>query len=1220
VQTTLLGLAIAVILALVAALVAPLVVDWNHYRTAFESAADRLTGLHVRVTGTIEARILPSPRIRLTNVEIGEAARAPQLRAGALDMELRLTPLVRGRLEASELHLVAPQLSVGLDRSGAIDWPAPSPSFRPDKVSIARLSVEDGSLTLGDAASGKQVVLQKLSFAGEVRSLLGPFSGEGSFVADGAPYRYQISGSPPEGAAGLKFRLVLDPTNQPLTTQLDGTFTFTKGVPQFDGTVAMTRPVAVTLANGQRLLSDPWQANGTVQATPAAVSLKNMVFQYGPEERPLAFAGQAEVKLGAQPRFSALIKALQLDVDRALAAPDLTRKPPLLLLKSFAEAFTAAATLPMPGEIGFSIDGLTVGGSSLQALRGAVRFDAGGWSIEGLDFRAPGLTEVNLSGRLTNTASLPLLASGGPGFSGTGAIESGDVNALLAWVGGRSAAAGVTTSTLNAQGKVAVAADRLAFDDLTATLDRESVAGRVAYSWPTSDRPAVVDADLHATKLNLDALAAFAKSAVDADGFDLPRQGSLALDIGDVTVAGVEMQAVNAQAKFDAGAVQIDRLSIGALGGAALSASGRIDELSSQPRGQLTVDLDAGVLTSLTPVIGKFAPQAADILSRAAARLAPAKLHAVMTAERTAAGGSAAKLDLTGQLGLIRLTLSGQADGVPSAPAAANVQLDTRLDADDGTALLALFGADRVAAVDRLPASLMLSAGGPLDGDIRLYARAAASGLATALQGSMRLHRDQPPSGTFQVSATAADLRPLQQALTGQPGDAIPVSARAAVTLDHADLALTGMAVGVGHSALRGHLNLHLASPMKVAGAIEGNDVDAAAIAGLLLGLPGQVQNTAGPWSNLPGGAGAFAALDGAISFKFDRAALTPTLAASSLNGTARFQPPQITLDDVEGTVAGGHLIGRLTFRHDADGVVGHGEIELAGADLAPLLAADGKNINGKLTLRLDGDSIGHDTAALVGGLHGSGAIELADAHLGRFDPAAFRAAVQATDPDGSVAPPKLKTAVSAALDGGGLDVPHANAVVTITAGRLRVGNTALAAQNGAGLAFAGSLDLNNGRVDSRMTLSAPPPAGALIGVPPELGVALRGPLAAPERTIDVSALTGWLTLRAAELQTRRLELIAASGRPDVLDRAVRPGFPVVRALPAGAMTEAGISLSAPTTPNGRGLDRLLPEMSAAAGPVDPAKQHPAPTPLGSAPPATSDRSSPLDWLFRLKN
>jgi len=77
VQTTLLGLAIAIILALVAALVAPLVVDWNHFRTAFENEASRLTGLSVRVTGTIDARILPTPRIKLRNVEVGEAGQEP---------------------------------------------------------------------------------------------------------------------------------------------------------------------------------------------------------------------------------------------------------------------------------------------------------------------------------------------------------------------------------------------------------------------------------------------------------------------------------------------------------------------------------------------------------------------------------------------------------------------------------------------------------------------------------------------------------------------------------------------------------------------------------------------------------------------------------------------------------------------------------------------------------------------------------------------------------------------------------------------------------------------------------------------------------------------------------------------------------------------------------------------------------------------------------------
>ena len=64
-QTTLLGLAIAIILALVSALVAPLVVDWSRYRASFEQEASLLVGLPVRVNGAIDARILPTPPHRV---------------------------------------------------------------------------------------------------------------------------------------------------------------------------------------------------------------------------------------------------------------------------------------------------------------------------------------------------------------------------------------------------------------------------------------------------------------------------------------------------------------------------------------------------------------------------------------------------------------------------------------------------------------------------------------------------------------------------------------------------------------------------------------------------------------------------------------------------------------------------------------------------------------------------------------------------------------------------------------------------------------------------------------------------------------------------------------------------------------------------------------------------------------------------------------------------
>ena len=1217
-QTTLLGLAIAIILALVAALVAPFVVDWNHYRTAFENEASRLTGLSVRVTGTIDARILPTPRIKLRNVEIGEAGREPLLRAGSLDLEVRLGPLIRGEVQATEARLVTPQINLALDHSGAIDWPVPTRAWHADDLSISRLRVEDGSIVLADAASGSRLTLQKLSFDGDIRSLLGPFRGEGTFAAGDEPYSYRISGGRGDADNGFKIRLSVNPSNHPLTTDVDGTLTVDRGVPQFDGTIALARPVGAALSSGKRVMNDPWHAGGTIRATPAAASLHDVTFQYGPDERAVVFTGKADLTFGEEPHFDGEIAALEVNVDRALAAPDLTHRPPLLVVKSFVEAFVASIKPPLPGKLTVGIAGLTVGGTNVQSLHGVARFDAAGWSLDGVELRAPGQTQVSLNGQLKQSAH-------GLAFTGPGAVESADADMLLAWLSGHGDTASAGVRTLRARGDVTIAGDRLAVDGLNAALDQDNIQGRFAYTWPASDRPAIVEADLHATKLDLDALAAFAKSVVDENGFAPPHQGSLALDIGKATLAGIDARTVKAQIKFDAGALQIEHLSVGDLGGAALDISGRIDELSSQPRGRVTVDLNAGTIADLSRVLGQFAPQTADILRRAADRLAPAKLRGTLTVERAVTAGSTAKLDLNGQLGLMRVALNGEVAGEPAKLGEANVHIDSRLDADDGTALATLFGLDRVVAVDQLPGRVTLSAAGPLNGELRIDGDASASGFTAAVRGAVRLNGKEAPQGTFQGSfqilATVADLQPLQQAMTGQPGTAVPVSARAAVSIAGSALSFTQIAIAAGKASAHGHLAVNLASPIAIDGDVGADNVDGAWLTSVLLGLPRQAQNAAGPWSSQPLGTGAFAAMNGAVTFTLDHAAFTSALTASNLKGVAQFRPGEIALQNIDGGLAGGRVTGEVAFRRNADGLVGHGHVALADADAATVLQTDKKIIDARLTLKAGFDSFGANPAALVRAAHGSGAITLADAHIAGLDPAAFVAAMHAVDQGTAIELAKIQPAVNAALASGHLAAPQGDAAMTITDGKVGVANVTLPAQDGAALSLAGALDLNSGAIDARMTLTAPPPAHALIRMRPELAVMLKGPLAAPARSLDVSALTGWLALRAAELQSRRLESIEANGRQDVIGRAVRLDFPVVRTVPAGGIVESAILASASAPPPGvRGLDLLQTETPAAGATGSTTANKPRPTPQPAQPAAPQTAGPPLDLLFHPQN
>src|SRR3954452_12596702 len=86
VQTTLLGLAIAFILALLAALIGPYFIDWNQFRPQFEAEAAVIIGAPVRVAGNLDARLLPAPSLRLRSVTVGGAKDRGKVRADKHDV------------------------------------------------------------------------------------------------------------------------------------------------------------------------------------------------------------------------------------------------------------------------------------------------------------------------------------------------------------------------------------------------------------------------------------------------------------------------------------------------------------------------------------------------------------------------------------------------------------------------------------------------------------------------------------------------------------------------------------------------------------------------------------------------------------------------------------------------------------------------------------------------------------------------------------------------------------------------------------------------------------------------------------------------------------------------------------------------------------------------------------------------------------------------------
>lgn len=1106
-QHTLLGLGIALILALVTALVGPLLIDWGRYRAGFESEASRMAGLPVRIGGGIDVRILPTPTIALRDVEVGSRA-APVFGAQVARVELSLSSLMKGEWRAGLLTLEAPDISFGLDPDGQIVARNAAPGVDLERISIDRIAVTQGTLALEDATSGARILLDKLSFAGEMRSLAGAVKGEGAFVSAGQPYKYRIA-TGRNADAGLRFHFNLDPVDRPLSFETDGLVTLERGAPHYDGTLSIARLAGVELAGGKTVAGDPWRVTGKVKADVRNALFEQIELNYGPEERVIRLTGTASMNFGKRPDFNSVLSARQVDLDRALASPDAASRLPLAALRGLTEALGAFGQLPMPARFGIDIDSVTLSGAVLQAVRGDLQFEGSSWSIENFEFRAPGYTQVALSGRIDE--------AGGAEFSGPVSVDSADPRALLSWLEGFERARGVI-APLKLRGEIAAGKDRFVIDRVRAESDRKAFEGRLAYTYARGDQAAKLDAALNAHAFDVDGAIAFFNAAFSGSSFTRPGDIALAIDIGRMTFAGIEANAAKANVRLDAGGLRIDKLSIGDFGGAAVNASGQIDISSVPPRGAISLSLAAQKIDGIVALVRKVSPDTADALTRYAARLSPATIDATIRIDPQRASAGAAtigKLSLDGRLGGLRVTMGGDAAGSADKLADTHVKLTARIGSDDG-ALLTALGLDRVLAPGKRPASLIVAANGPISGDLNIEAKLAGEGLDSAANGTLHLAASEL-AGKFALTVTATDLRGLRR----DPA-ALPLALKSNVAINGRAITFSDVNGKVGATPVQGQLAFDATG--RATGHISADMIDAASLVAVMVGTPPPAWPAA--WPSQPFSAGPLADFHGQIELDAAQAVVLPSVLAQKLHATIGFAPSAVSFDNVTGTVGNGSLSAKAKFSFGAGGLSVNGRVSVVDADAGNVIrAGNSAPFGGKFSSQVEFDSTGSTPAALIGALRGNGSVTLEKAQIAGLDTRAIDVAVRAVERGMPIAAPRIAEIAARVMDNSTYSFAKATAPFEIVAGRARLGKLALPASAN-NLIAAGSIDLVEETLDARFTLM-----GSQTGTReapsqrPEISVAVKGPIASPRRSLDVSPLIGWLTLQAVDREAKKLEI-----------------------------------------------------------------------------------------------
>jgi uncharacterized protein involved in outer membrane biogenesis len=1214
VQTTLLGLGIAVILTLLAALVGPLFVDWGQYRDVIETEAGRVMGVPVRVAGPIDVRLLPTPSLSLGEVKLGPtgAGAAQNLTARKLAMDFGLGTLVRGEFRANQVTIDGLDLTIGLDRFGNVETAA-NLGFDPDRLAIDRLTIEGGRIALSDAASGGRLAIDDVNLKGEVRSLIGPFKAEGTFAAGGEHFSYRLSGSRRGEDGGMRLRLALDPTERALAFESEGTLWVEAGSPRYEGTATLSRVVGTALPGGQVAINDPWKIAGKLKITAANALLDQLDLQYGPDVRTVHLTGSAIMDFGRAPRAASVLTARQIDLDRVLGA-SAPKRLPFEVVKSMAENLATYVPPQLPIRIGLGIDSLTLGGATLTAVRSDIANASGGsgWSIDTLDLRAPGATLMHVAGKLS-------AADGKVEFKGPVKVDSSDPAVFFAWIEGRSAAGRPALGPMRASGTVTLGGERVAVDELSAEIDRKPLEGQLAYRFATPAMPARLDATLSAADLDLDRTLAVGNALFASTSFERPGEMALALDIAHATYAGVEARRAQAVLAFDHAGLRIERASIADLGGASIEASGRIDGVADAARGSVAISLAAPRLDGVIAVAEKFLPQAVDPLRKYGARVAPlrvnAKLDVAPQPGKAAQAQSVAKLKLDGKIaGIgangIDLNLDASAVGDVADPAAATLKLDGRLDAIEARALAALIGLDALANADTRPARVTLSVNGAaargfqVDGKFSGNGSVAASAVGT-LNSSGR--------GMLEATLRAADSQ-LPHRDMSVP---LPVDVRTRLALFDSTVDLEDVYGKVGGAPLRGQLTLGLGQPMKIDGRITvQQEVDAGEVIALLTGTPRAAAAGTGAaaarqsaeWPAEPFAQPAVPVLSGRVEFRITTARWPAGLVARDLAGAARFEPTGFSLEDVTATLAGGRLSFDAQVRRESMGIALHSHVKLANADV-PVLFAGALRVPavGRVSLEAEVQGQGLSPASLVGALKGAGTVTAERLELAGLDPTAVDAVIRAMDNDRGLGanPGRIAEIAGAGLDVGRLRVPSVTAPIVITDGRAQA--VASASVQNTDIAGLVSLGLNDGQIDARLMMTGAARKNAPGSERPALAVAIKGPFAAARRSVDIAPIVNWVTMQRVEEGSKRLD--EAEKERQRLDTATE----ALRRQQEPAKAEPGSASFAPPQAStvGRATDQ------APAPDIKPPTPAPRRTPPPPAPPPQQRPSGVMD-LFPL--
>ncbi|TIL42840.1 AsmA family protein, partial [Mesorhizobium sp.] len=570
------------VLVLCAALVVPYFIDWTGYRADFEREASAILGRKVTVQGDATAKLLPFPSVTFSNVTVaGGPGGRPAMTVETFSMDAELAPFLSGEVLIFDMRLVRPKATIDIAADGTVDWAIrPSSPYDPSQISIEKLTVTDGEIALRHAAGGRSHRLSEINSTISARSLAGPWRMDGSLRLDGLRSTVVVSTGKASGDGQLRLRLKADPDAYPLVIEADGNAGIVDGAAIYSGQFRVTssdrngadkRLPQLDGTDGEKASAgkpEPgFRLNGKFSLDHRKLGVDEFRFETGPLDNPYTADGKAAVDLGPNPRFSIEADGAQVQFDEAVgAATGLTLSERVAALE---QALLALPKPTIPGTVEVKLPAVVAGDTTVRDVRLSAEPADAGWSVKSLGATLPGRARLEANGMLSLEDQF--------GFSGSLLLAVGQPSGFAAWLSKDVDEAIRRLPAAGFKAKVDLSGNRQAFSDLELVLGKAKFSGRIDSSQGEDARPSVL-MRLDGGELDVDGLAAFASIFISDKGANRFSDRDLDFQIkaGPVSAGGLTADTVDTALRLRDGLLEIDRLSVGGLAGASISATGRI--------------------------------------------------------------------------------------------------------------------------------------------------------------------------------------------------------------------------------------------------------------------------------------------------------------------------------------------------------------------------------------------------------------------------------------------------------------------------------------------------------------------------------------------------------------------------------------------------------------------------------------------------------------------